>query len=907
MNPYIVTLMDEDGVVFKSREGQWWTAHCFAHDDSTPSLSVNTATGGYYCHGCHIKGNAYTYLLEVRNMPKVDAIEKMKAEGGWTDDKSGYEQERGQQMHDEGVRNKSERPKWAEKLPTRIGGLDLAKKFSYLNQEGRVVLAVCRYDGFGREGVPKKTYRQYTPSTTHGGYWLCSPLKSTIPAVDRLDRLPLYNGHLIRETDESRQIWVVEGEKCADLVMTTAIKNEEMRPLAVSMPGGSGVKIDSVDLDALYGRVVVLIADADKPGRKMMIRLGRYLNKKVSCTMRYALPKGEGGYDIGDALLEGGFAAASEWLNRAMTDPAEAEDDDHMFPNKGGSKIISPPAGEDKEPHRYAHGECDHFRIMGISRDGLSVYFFLKEANLPIGIKTSGLISDGNLLNLAPIAFWREMSGGSWGSQAKLDVVSEIINIARKKGVIDDIDLGGRGLIKSDDGWLYNLGDRYLHSAVNGAFSASSPLRDAPILLSPGPSLPLSSDLKEARRYARELYDTVMQYRWASKGDGRRVLGWMVSSLICGGLKHRPNLWLSAPAGTGKTFIIERVIMPFFGTHGRYYANPSVAGISQSVKNDAIPIVIDEFEPEPQKENTQRDLLALLRTSTGGESQHVRGTQSGEAIGAKLRFQAMVVSVARPRLSAADESRFATAGLSITSVENWPKVRGDIATAADKKKLEILRSAIIRNAPMLMDKIDEVRKKMEQDAEVELDERTLLIHATLTACAGWLSGDFTYTCDGTDAKDDADSVAGEILGFIMSSTVRDGIKENTLANYMIQCREYGESTIAHKTAAGMLEKYGLRLWFDQEAEKECLLVAYANPQLLNLLKSKGSRARAFSLQHILMQTRGVWHPVNDYGQKVRIRLAGTRASCVAVGFDTLYEAGFEMPPNDNLTDADSYS
>lgn len=42
--------------------GRKWEACCPFHDDKTPSLSIDTEKGVWYCHGCQVGGDAFTYV-----------------------------------------------------------------------------------------------------------------------------------------------------------------------------------------------------------------------------------------------------------------------------------------------------------------------------------------------------------------------------------------------------------------------------------------------------------------------------------------------------------------------------------------------------------------------------------------------------------------------------------------------------------------------------------------------------------------------------------------------------------------------------------------------------------------------------------------------------------------------------
>lgn len=55
---------------------------CPFHDEKTPSFSVNGESGYYYCFGCGVKGNVFTYLMEHDNLTFPEAAKSLADEAG---------------------------------------------------------------------------------------------------------------------------------------------------------------------------------------------------------------------------------------------------------------------------------------------------------------------------------------------------------------------------------------------------------------------------------------------------------------------------------------------------------------------------------------------------------------------------------------------------------------------------------------------------------------------------------------------------------------------------------------------------------------------------------------------------------------------------------------------------------
>lgn len=58
------------------KQGRNLSGLCPFHSEKTPSFSVAPAKQIYYCFGCHKGGNALNFIMEIDNLPFVEAVEK---------------------------------------------------------------------------------------------------------------------------------------------------------------------------------------------------------------------------------------------------------------------------------------------------------------------------------------------------------------------------------------------------------------------------------------------------------------------------------------------------------------------------------------------------------------------------------------------------------------------------------------------------------------------------------------------------------------------------------------------------------------------------------------------------------------------------------------------------------------
>ncbi|MGL4666456.1 MAG: CHC2 zinc finger domain-containing protein [Saezia sp.] len=81
--PEPVDFYESQGMVLTGK-GLWQKTLCPFHDDKSPSLSVNTHSGGFYCFSCGAKGGDVLSFLMQRD--GLDFIAAAKALGAWKND-----------------------------------------------------------------------------------------------------------------------------------------------------------------------------------------------------------------------------------------------------------------------------------------------------------------------------------------------------------------------------------------------------------------------------------------------------------------------------------------------------------------------------------------------------------------------------------------------------------------------------------------------------------------------------------------------------------------------------------------------------------------------------------------------------------------------------------------------------
>lgn len=69
-------------VTLKKNGGSRYVGLCPFHNEKSPSFSVNRQTQLYYCFGCHVGGNLYTFMKEYESMTFTEALKYLADKAG---------------------------------------------------------------------------------------------------------------------------------------------------------------------------------------------------------------------------------------------------------------------------------------------------------------------------------------------------------------------------------------------------------------------------------------------------------------------------------------------------------------------------------------------------------------------------------------------------------------------------------------------------------------------------------------------------------------------------------------------------------------------------------------------------------------------------------------------------------
>jgi putative DNA primase/helicase len=652
--------------------------------------------GGWFCNQCGGKdhsgggGNGLDLLMRVSGWDFATAVRRVEAHLGLP---SAAGQAQPEPLPPPAssrcaearpaARSASRPARIPEQPPSTAPAPELGRataQWCYRNGQGQPLFWVQRLD-LQRGGRTRKLFVQRT--WLDGGWHFPSrrdPFRSDWPAPRPLYRLPELERHPWSE------VLITEGEKAAD---AAALLFPEL--VVVSWCGGSQA-LQTVDWAPLAQRPVILWPDADAAGREAMAKLSALL-LELHCTVTVVLPPsctaedwdladapGADGWDLADADWTREQAMAHLGRHRRQVQrPAhppdlQAQDQapDHAenassAPPASPAAAADPPAGPrtaDRPPGPTppaaagvaAAVNAEPFQCLGYDSDG---YYYQPQATGQVVRLGSSAHGGVNLCRLAPLAYWETLypckRGVNWTAAA-----SDLFCRQAAVGMFDPDGLRGRGVWWDQGRCVLHLGDRLVVDGTTKPVTALPGSRfhyqRGTALKGPADAIPLSDE------EALTVLTIADRFWWDVPASAFLLAGWVTLAPICGALNWRPHLWLSAAAGSGKSQIFERFIALLLGDIARVFVGSvTEAGIRQTLRSDALPVLIDEAESN-EKADQQRiqGILSLARVaSSESRAAIVKGSASGEVSRYSVRSMFLLSSIATGLKQGADRRRFA--------------------------------------------------------------------------------------------------------------------------------------------------------------------------------------------------------------------------------------------------------
>lgn len=888
--------------VHLTKRGSEYYGICPFHDDSKESLQVNERKQIFKCFACGAGSDALDFLTKYGRTFK-EAIQELKDPYNTGGVQLAPEQRQAYKP--------KPRVEWKDATPTEPvaeirhwqHGIP-SKTWAYHNEAGTVIGYACRFDLPSGKMVLPFTFKTDGSRTEWRWQGFDKPR-------------PLYNLHLLKQNPD-KTVLLVEGEKTADAasrLISTAI-------VTTWMGGADGIR--TADLRPLFGRKIVLWPDNDyshaygdkhplsgqtkpfheQPGNKAMLAFAELLRPHCSVIKWVRNPDGTPcGWDIADSDWTADQATAYVRSNlipvpETPKEP-EAEPEPEPLPTISPNEMINdlpsevPPADfpEDLEDEPDHKGN-EYFRLLGYEKaeTGQHAYYFYAYNPKTVVRLAPSAMTKTNLMQLAPINWWETEFPGSKGG-VHIDAAQNwLIQRSHEIGIFNEKWVRGRGAWIDGNKVVIHGGN---HLIVDGKPFHLSKF-DSKFIYEIGEEMGFDTDNPLTNREASKLIEVLQLLNWEREINAYLLAGWCVVAPVCGALNWRPHIWLTGAAGTGKSWVFKHLVRRLLGeTALAVQGETSEAGLRQTLKQDALPVVFDEAEGEDKKaQDRMQDVLSLMRAASAFDGGIMaKGTAGGMAKTYRIRSCFAFASIAVQIVQQSDRTRVSVLGLvkadDAVKAERWKALQAAYNNIITDEFCARLRARTIGMLPTILKNAATFSNAA---AAVLGEQRTGDQVGTLLAGAYSLtsSKEISYedAVKWVQEKDWSEEKAQEatrdefsLITHIMEQPVRVetgmiGILEQTVGELVMNACKWKPSTvITHEVAQERLNRIGIK------TENDYVYISNSSDQIKKMLANT-----AWSRNHnkILMRLNGA-----QAVDSTRFA-SGVRTRAVKIPLDTVF-------------------
>lgn len=464
-------------------------------------------------------------------------------------------------------------------------------------------------------------------------------------------------------------------------------------------------------------------------------------------------------------------------------------------------------------------------------------YFYTSSENAEIVEMTDH--SRHQLMNLMPRAYWENRYLGAKGIQWE-EAADDLMTAARSRGHFNEDQIRGLGVWQDEGRTILHLGNRLW---VDGRIIGLREIKTRHVYeLRSTQGDPHASALTLSE--LAPLTDLIATLRIKRTDQRMMLLGWLGCAKLCAMLQWRPQIWITGPAGCGKTTLMRECVRPLMGAaHYAFEGNTTEAAMRQTIEADAVPVTYDEFEPRsPDQLSTVRRCLDLVRQASSSSAMIVKGSATGKPVRFRARFCTAVSSIQVLLDNQADVTRFAVVDMHDGEVDGkqWIAVQKCMNQFGSEYCARFFKR-ILQNVPRFVADLQVFTRELGQRHGQRYAEQ----YAPLLAGAALLTTDDRVDAEGAarladmlhadTAPQDHETDHDECYQHLLAKQVsHNGISrsDETVSHCILQARTEQDFKGAYGST---LMRYGMRLKL--EKGQIMLFVSNKNPQLADLFRN----------------------------------------------------------------------
>jgi|LGOV01.1.fsa_nt_gb hypothetical protein len=539
-------------------------------------------------------------------------------------------------------------------------------------------------------------------------------------------------------------------------------------------------------------------------------------------------------------------------------------------------EIVKPAPEKPKESKHDQENKTDDAPFHFLGYDSKAYYILPKSQQIPLKITRGDASIKNWLFEIASESWWMIGHSKEVDEKIVLDTKSAIEWFRQENfraGIFDMSKIKGTGCYMDKEDLILNTGQDLKICGKNSKtyreFSGEKFYVRSKQHLKIGKK-PWNID------EGQKLYEAVSTFNFSKNIDKIAVMGYMALAPFSSVLFRRPNIWLTAQKGVGKSYLLETLIVPAVG--GNDYALfteglSSEAYIRQKTINDNLPIIIDEFEPKDMKsKGIVGAVLKLLTSSYDGKFMG-KGTSGHEAIDFTLRTMFCFGSVNVRIENAAELSRI--------HVCRMQKSNG---ICRPPKDFEGFRKRIFLMLPKIISEID-ICTDMILDSG--LSKRTADTYSPFLVGFWNIVSDNEFMKDDTDLmgivaecinelqKEENQEDEDKVIERILKERVKvDPTTEVTIAEMLINFSD-------NVNFNSILPRHGIKIM--NHKQRKCLAISLNSPDIKKILVDT-----PFSdYKEIVQRHKLVVNP------SYSVTMAGSSTRCVLLDFEEFNKRYFK--------------
>jgi putative DNA primase/helicase len=361
-----------------------------------------------------------------------------------------------------------------------------------------------------------------------------------------------------------------------------------------------------------------------------------------------------------------------------------------ILPAGDGAVEVIPPAvaptaaGGEHEDDDDVQSES-HFKVLGYDHDR---YFVFQHERKQLAVYSAGSFTDAGFIALAPLNFWEINFPAESGFNKRM-ALNWFVRTAHSRGIFDPSHTRGRGAWVDRGRVVLHMGNTLV---VDGETTAITEFKSR-YVYELDRSLPALAAAPLTAVEGAALLDIAKMFRWTKPASAPMLAGWCALAPLCGAMRWRPHVWLTGGAGTGKSWILNHFVHPLMNGMDIFaQGNSTEAGIRQTLRQDALPVLFDESEKNNERERMRVDgVLALIRqASTESAARTLKGSAFGDAQHFHIRSMFCLASIQVGMEHQADYERLAVLALrpkrdeEADAAERWKKIQDSVYATVER-------------------------------------------------------------------------------------------------------------------------------------------------------------------------------------------------------------------------------